>query len=956
MPDHQPPPETSRDKAGVFVSYAREDAAIVDRLAAALRASGREVWIDTDHIRGTEEWARAVDAGIEASDAVAFVLSPPFLDSEQCRRELEHAVRNGKRLVPLLAREVDSGAVPPELARLNWINVGGDEAASARSLEEALDTDLDWVRAHTDLLVRAVAWEARSEDRGLLLRGRPLADAEGFLATAAGKDPPPAPLQVRYVLAGRHAATRRQRATIAVVTTFLIVAVALGIVALVQRNRAIHQANIAWSRQLASSSNAIAESDPELARLLAIEAMDREETPEAVAVLRRVVAQPALGIHTASDAAVVALSSDGRRVAVRAPNNTLEVLDVESGRRVASSMERVSATGTVALAANGGVLAATNAGGAILWDIEDDRRSRVRGRFSALRFSPDGSKLLLVEHTGSIAIVDIRRPERRVTLPARAGDSSVFPGAPTATFAPRAEQVVTWNEEALEARIWDARTGALQSRLRHGAGITAAGISQDGDLALTAGRDMTVRFWDTGTGAETRRPITVPSADNDDFDLDIAAASFSPQSSAFVTTLTQDHIHVWRTSDAKLQLSLVNRFDYLLEQGFGPKDPYLLTGSGIRDWVHNRKVVDPPMGVTLVHEDGSFDSVERLGDQSTRVWSGLTESTLVDFGRRAADVSSAGGLVAVGYTDGTAEVRRARGARTLLRVPGKRREQVGVELSGDGRRLAVERGSGVEVWDLRAGERRTLDPSISAAIAFSADGSRLLVFRSTGAGAFDVIDTGTGAPTGKTFPPRTTLIRAAALSPDGRLFVRPTADHTIDVFRVVDGVRVGQPLRGHSNQAAHLAVSPDNTLVASGGFDGAVIIWDIDNSRRVATLRAHDGVVTRVLFSPDGRWLLTRSTDGTLRVWEARTGAPVAAWTDLPALPTPRGIDAPPVADLGLDFSPSGEELLRADESFVYRLPCQACAEPDELLARARLETRRSLTRAERLEYLHEGG
>ena len=109
---------SSRDKAALFVSYAREEQEIVKRLAAALRADGRDVWIDTDAIRGTDEWARAVDAGIESSDAVAFVLSPAFVESDQCSRELEHAVRNGKRLVPLLAREVDPAGVAPELARL----------------------------------------------------------------------------------------------------------------------------------------------------------------------------------------------------------------------------------------------------------------------------------------------------------------------------------------------------------------------------------------------------------------------------------------------------------------------------------------------------------------------------------------------------------------------------------------------------------------------------------------------------------------------------------------------------------------------------------------------------------------------------------------------------------------------------------------------------------------------
>ena len=277
------------------------------------------MWVDTDDIRGTEEWARAIDAGIDSSDAIAFVLGPAFLVSMQCRRELEYAVQKGKRLVPLLAHQVDPADVPPELARLNWIMLGDVDPAAVGALEEALDTDLEWGRTHTDLLVRAVAWETRNEDSGLLLRGRPLADAERFLATASGKEPPPAPLHIRYVLAGRRAATRRQRGAIAVVTVFLLVAVALAALALVQRNRAVHESNLATSRELARSSTDVAASDPELARLLAVEAMERAQTPEAVAALRRAVAQPAVRLDTAPGTTLVTLSPDGKRAVLRDP-------------------------------------------------------------------------------------------------------------------------------------------------------------------------------------------------------------------------------------------------------------------------------------------------------------------------------------------------------------------------------------------------------------------------------------------------------------------------------------------------------------------------------------------------------------------------------------------------------------------------------------------------------------
>jgi len=943
------------ERPDVFISYAREDQAIVERLAGALRASGRTVWVDRDDIRGTEEWARAVDAGIAASDAVAFVLSPPFLASEQCRRELEYSVRNGKRLVPLLAHAVDPAAVAPELARLNWITIADTDPRGVAALEDALDTDLDWVRAHTDLLVRAVAWEARNEDRGLLLRGRPLSEAERFLGGAAGKEPPPSPLHTRYVLAGRRAATRRQRATIAVVMAFLVVALVLAVVAFVQRNRAIHQSNLATSRALAGSSLAVSNSDPDLARLLAIAAMEKAQTPEAVAALRQAVARPALAVRARAGTDVVGLSRNGQRAALLEPGRTLLIHDLASGHRVAS--RPASAVRSLSFASGGGRLAfTTDSGDVVIWDFERGPSLRVRGFTAALAFSRDGSELLLVGDGGAVGIVDARSGRRRATLPAGAGESGTFPGRPTAAFSPGADVVVTWNENVSEARIWSARTGALRATLRHGANLTAADVSPDGKLAMTVGRDMAVRFWDPQTGARRGPVIAVPPADDDAFGVAVADASFPPERSSVVTTLTQDHVQVWRTRDGKQLLNMSNPFNYTVDQGFGPAVPYLLTGAGVLDWVHNRAVIEPPTGVDLLQRDGSFESVTRLGDGSSRIWSGETESTLIEFPRTASDVSTASGRVAVGYTDGTAEVRQAKTGRVVLRVPRTRREHVAVELSPDGGTLAVGRDTAVQLWRVRSGERRRLDPSVTTAIEFSADASRLLLFASEGAGVYEVLDTRTGEHVGKTFPPRTTLIESTTLSRDGHLFVQPTVDNTVDIFRVADGQRVGR-LRGHTNTVQDVAVSPDNTLVASGGFDGLAIVWELHSGRRVATIRAHEAAVTHVGFSPDGRWLLTRSTDGTLRVWEARTGAPVQTWADLPAgLPTAAEVDVPPRPDLGLGFSAASNELLRADDGYVYRLPCAACAQPEQILARARREAHRPLTPAQRREYVQGGG
>src|SRR5262249_52340278 len=110
------------------------------------------------------------------------------------------------------------------------------------TLINALDTDLDWVHAHTRLLTRAIEWENKGKSNSFVLRGEDLRSAEQWLAQAGTKkEPKPTALQTEYILASRKAATRRQRITLTAVTFGFVVAIALAIVAFFARQEAINQ-------------------------------------------------------------------------------------------------------------------------------------------------------------------------------------------------------------------------------------------------------------------------------------------------------------------------------------------------------------------------------------------------------------------------------------------------------------------------------------------------------------------------------------------------------------------------------------------------------------------------------------------------------------------------------------------------------------------------------------------
>jgi len=215
----------------VLICFSGKDKGFVKMLYDALSVDDRKIWVDWEDIPPSNDWIRETNRGIDTSDCFVFVLSPDSIKSEFCNMQIDHAVRNGKRIVPVVCRDVDFKIVRKELAALNWIffrSDGDDFKAAMKLLQRTLDADIRHARYHTKLLCTAREWEETEFDKSLLLRGNDLVRAQHWLsASALGKEPKPTTLHLSYITASDTLSKSMKKRMLVALFFVFVVAIAI---------------------------------------------------------------------------------------------------------------------------------------------------------------------------------------------------------------------------------------------------------------------------------------------------------------------------------------------------------------------------------------------------------------------------------------------------------------------------------------------------------------------------------------------------------------------------------------------------------------------------------------------------------------------------------------------------------------------------------------------------------
>lgn len=107
-------------------------------------------------------------------------------------------------------------------------------------------------------------------------------------------------------------------------------------------------------------------------------------------------------------------------------------------------------------------------------------------------------------------------------------------------------------------------------------------------------------------------------------------------------------------------------------------------------------------------------------------------------------------------------------------------------------------------------------------------------------------------------------------SPSGEYLVEASNDDGVSELKVWDmsAKTIIAHTKPHEQLMIGLAISPDNSLVATSSSDQLVRLWSLPSLEPVVTFQGHENEVWKVSFSPDGRTLVSSGKESAVRFWD----------------------------------------------------------------------------------------
>jgi WD40 repeat protein len=432
----------------------------------------------------------------------------------------------------------------------------------------------------------------------------------------------------------------------------------------------------------------------------------------------------------------------------------------------------------------------------------------------------------------------------------------------------------------------------------HTGSVTSVAVTPDGQCAISASRDSTLKVWNLDTGEIIQtlnghesfvKGILMPGS----CQQNVTSVAVTPDGQRIISASSDSSrspsdgtLKIWDLSTGETLNTLHGHETGVTKVVVTPDGQHAVSASYDR----TLKVWDLATGKTLQtlhgHEgpvtgvaitpDGQR-AVSTSFDKTLKVWdlaTGEALKTLHGHTQKVVGVAvTPDGQHAVSASyDCTLKFWDLATGKTLQTLHGHEGQVTGVAVTPDGQRaVSTSFDKTLKVWDLVSGKHlQTLrgHDSLVAEVVLTPDGKRAV------SASYDHDLRAWELSTVATIqirPRHRKWVCGAAVTPDGRYTVSASADKTLKVWDLATGETL-QTLHGHTSGVFGVAIHPDGQHAVSASHDKTLKVWDLATGETLQTLRGHTENVWGVAIYPDGRYTVSASSDKTLKVWDLTTG------------------------------------------------------------------------------------